>query len=161
MLIASTAVFFALSVRARADTDYTIHAVRPELHLSVGGHGDFGAGFRVDIPVVPQGFLRNGRDDFALSPGMDVQFIDFGDHHHGNAVLLLPQLAAQWNFYFPRGWSIFPEAGFAVVIGDWDGHDDVHVDPLLAFGFRRHFSSHAALVVRVGWPSGLQVGIAL
>lgn len=152
---------------------YRIRGVRPEAHLSIGGHGDLGAGFRVDIPIVPEGFLRNGRDDFALSPGMDIQFYDFDhddhdrgrgrdrDHHDDDAVLLIPQLAAQWNIYFPRrAWSIFPEAGLAIVIGDWAGDDDVHVDPLLAFGARKHFSERAALVLRAGFPSGFQIGLA-
>lgn len=137
------------------EADYRARAVRPEVHLSLGGHGDLGAGFRVDIPIVPRGFLRHGRDAFALSPGLDIQFYDF-DHddrrwrdpgpgprpgpgpgpgpdptpgrgpgpRRGDRVLFIPQLAAQWNFYFPRhAWSIFPEAGLAVVIGDWDGYD--------------------------------------
>lgn len=155
---------------------YGIRGVRPEVHLSVGGHGDLGAGFRIDIPIVPEGFLRRGRDDFALSPGMDIQFYDFGHddrrwddrgpgpgprpgRHHG--ALIIPQLAAQWNFYFPRhAWSIFPEAGLAVVIGNWDGYDNVHVDPLFAFGARKHFAGRTALVMRVGWPSGFQLGLA-
>lgn len=162
----------SLQSRASAQDDYRIHAVRPEVHLSAGGHGDLGAGFRVDIPIVPNGFLRNDRDDFALSPGMDIQFFDFRrDHHRARArdhddrdlakVLLIPQLAAQWNIYFPRhGWSIFPEAGIAVVVGDWEGRHNVHVDPLGAFGARKHFNSRIALVMRAGWPTGLQIGLA-
>lgn len=170
------------------EADYRARGVRPEVHLSLGGHGDLGAGFRVDIPIVPEGFLRRGRDDFALSPGLDIQFYDF-DHddrrwrdpgpgprpgpgpgprpgpapgpRRGDRVLFIPQLAAQWNFYFPRhAWSIFPELGLAVVIGDWDGYDNVHVDPLVAFGARKHFAEHLALVMRVGWPSGFQLGLA-
>jgi hypothetical protein len=156
-------------------SDYRARGVRPEVHLSIGGHGDLGAGFRVDIPIVPEGFLRNGRDDFALSPGMDIQFYDFdGDDdwygpgskprsagHDGDGVLVIPQLAAQWNFYFPRhAWSIFPEAGLAVVIGAGNDNDDVHVDPLFAFGARKHFASRLALLMRAGWPSGFQIGLA-
>jgi hypothetical protein len=157
------------------DRDYRIHGVRPEVHLSIGGHGDLGAGFRIDIPIVPEGFLGRGRDDFALSPGMDIQFYDFDHDDHDDrgrrgprdddwdddGVLFIPQLAAQWNFYFPRhGWSIFPEAGLAIVIGDAHGHDDLHVDPLVAFGARKHFSGRTALVLRAGFPSGFQVGLA-
>jgi hypothetical protein len=157
---------------ARADESaYRIQGVRPEVHLSVGGHGDLGAGFRIDIPIVPEGFLRRGRDDFALSPGLDLQFYDFdhdddfdrrpGRRHDDDAVLVIPQLAAQWNIYFPRhAWSIFPEAGLAVVIGDWHGDDNVHVDPLVAFGARKHLSGRTALVMRAGWPSGFQIGVA-
>jgi hypothetical protein len=154
-----------VSGAASAQDDYRIRGVRPEAHFSVGGYGDLGAGFRVDIPIVHDGFLRNERDDFALSPGMDIQFYDL--HHDGEPdddgdnVLLIPQLAAQWNIYFPRaGWSIFPEAGVAVVIGDWDGDDDVHAEPLGAFGARKHFNNRTALVLRAGWPTGFQIGLA-
>ena len=161
----------ASSAAAQADSRGDIHTVqgaRPEFHMSLGGHGDFGAGFRVDLPIVPSGFLHNGRDEFALSPGLDVQFLDFGHHDDDDddhAVLLLPQLAAQWNFYFPRGWSMFPELGAAVVIGDahhgYGGDGDVHVDPLVAFGARRHFSERSSLVMRAGFPSGFQLGFAI
>ena len=174
-------LFLALaapSTAAADQSDYRIRGVRPEVHLSLGGFGDLGAGFRIDIPIVPEGFLRNGRDDFALSPGLDIQFYDFnhadddrraghcngpapGPCRHGaNGVVVIPQLAGQWNFYFPRhAWSIFPELGLAVVIGDWDGSDDVRVEPLVAFGARKHFSGRTALVLRAGWPAGFQVGL--
>lgn len=158
------------AVAAAQEDDYRISYVRPEVHLSAGGHADLGAGFRVDIAIVPNGFLRNKRDDFALSPGMDIQFFDFRhdtrkggpEHdHEPDTVLLIPQLAAQWNIYFPRrAWSIFPELGVAPVIGSWDGRDDVHVDPLAAFGARKHFARRAALVMRAGWPSGFQIGLS-
>jgi hypothetical protein len=166
----------AVTASARADErSYRIRGVRPEAHLSIGGHGDIGAGFRIDIPIVPEGFIGRGRDDFALSPGLDLQFFDFGDHdcggrgpkpgrgecRDGDGVVVIPQLAAQWNFYFPRhAWSIAPELGIAVVIGDWDGHDDVRVQPLAAFVARKHFAGRTALVLRGGWPSGFQIGIA-
>jgi hypothetical protein len=163
-LLGSLFVLTVPNEKASAQDDYRIRAVRPEVHFSVGGHGDLGAGFRVDIPIVPEGFLRNKRDDFALSPGMDVQFYDFdhdaGPDDDGDRVLLIPQLAAQWNIYFPHaGWSIFPEAGVAIVVGDWDGDDDVHVDPLGAFGARKHFNSRNALLLRAGWPTGFQIGV--
>ena len=168
-----TATWFGASgaVATAQDDDYRISYVRPEVHLSAGGHGDLGAGFRLDIAIVPNGFLRNKRDDFALSPGLDIQFFDFrhdahdgegpDDDHEPDTVLFIPQLAAQWNIYFPsRGWSIFPELGVAPVIGSWDGRDQVHVDPLAAFGARKHFHRRAALVMRAGWPSGFQIGVS-
>lgn len=153
----------ALPLEAQAQGDRPgIGGARPEVHLSAGGHGDLGAGFRIDIPIVPSGFLASGRDELALSPGMDIQFFDLGPHD-GGYLLLMPQLAVQWNFYFPRGWSIFPELGLAVVVGDdrYPDHNsgNVHVDPLLAFGARRHFNPRNALLLRAGWPNGFQVGI--
>jgi hypothetical protein len=170
--VALAAIFVTLSgaSTAAADADYeradhAIGGARPEVHMSVGGYGDFGAGFRIDLPIVPSGFLRNGRDEFALSPGMDIQFLDFGpDDDDDDDVLFMPQLATQWNFYFPRGWSIFPEVGLAVIAGDNHGRyddDNVHVDGLFAFGARRHFSERTALVMRMGWPNGFQLGFAI
>jgi len=170
-LLAAAWVLGSGSVATAQDDDYRISYVRPEVHLSAGGHADLGAGFRVDIAIVPNGFLRNKRDDFALSPGMDIQFFDFrhdahdkdgpDDDHDPDTVLFIPQLAAQWNVYFPnRAWSIFPELGVAPVIGSWDGRDDVHVDPLAAFGARKHFNRRTALVMRAGWPSGFQIGLS-
>jgi hypothetical protein len=168
-------MFATASVRAD-EQSYRIRGVRPEAHLSIGGHGDIGAGFRIDIPIVPEGFLGRGRDDFALSPGLDLQFFDFDDDDDWcrgrgpgrdcrrgdrDGVVAIPQLAAQWNFYFPRhAWSIAPELGLAIVIGNWDGDDDVDVEPLVAFVARKHFRGRTALVLRGGWPSGFQVGIA-
>lgn len=164
LTIASTLM---VTSSAAADVDdYRGRGLRPEVHFSLGGHGDIGAGFRLDIPIVPEGFIGRGRDDFALSPGLDIQFYDFDhdDGRHGgrrDGVLFMPQLAAQWNFYFPpKDWSIFPEAGLAVVIGNWDHGDNVHVDPLVAFGARKHFGGSTALVLRVGWPVGFQLGLA-
>jgi hypothetical protein len=169
-LACASVLFIAPAAHAQ---DYRARGVRPEVHLSLGGYGDIGAGFRVDIPIVPEGFLGRGRDEFALSPGLDVQFFDFDDdddygrrdrdrgYDDDDGVLVIPQLAAQWNFYFPRkAWSIFPEAGLAIVIGDLHGDDDVRVQPLIAFGARKHFNERTALVLRVGWPSGFQIGIA-
>lgn len=142
-----------------------ISGVRPEAHIALGGHGDLGAGFRVDIPIVPEGFIRGADDEFALSPGLDIQFVNFDHHEDDDDVLFIPQLATQWNFYFPRGWSIFPELGAAFVIGSrhrgYHHHgDDFHIDALVAFGARYHFSDRNALVMRLGFPSGFQIGLS-
>jgi hypothetical protein len=149
---------------------YAIDIARPELHTSVSGHGDFGVGFRLDLPIVPWGLLADRHDEFAISPGIDFQFVDFDRRDH---VLLMPQLALQWNFYFPRGWSVFPELGAVVVIGDvGDDYEPNHhlgsigssttsLDFLAAFGARRHFNARTALLLRGGWPNGFQLGVTI
>jgi hypothetical protein len=151
---------------ASAQSTHFISGVRPEGHLSLGGHGDFGAGFRIDIPIVPDGFISSLNDEFALSPGLDVQFFDLNRHEGDRNLLLIPQLATQWNFYLPRDWSVFPELGVALVFGagrryrgDVHRGDDFHADPLVAFGARYHFSSRNSLVMRLGYPSGFQIGL--
>jgi hypothetical protein len=155
-------IWATFSAAAFAQSDHTIGGIRPEVHGSVGGHGDLGAGFRVDIPIVPEGFISGANDEFALSPGLDIQFVDLDGHDH---LLLIPQLAVQWNFYFRRPWSIFPELGAAIVFGSshhgyHDDDVDVHVDPLFAFGARYHFSARNALILRAGFPSGFQIGVS-
>jgi hypothetical protein len=128
-----------------------IAGVRPEAHLDLGYHADIGFGVRVDIPIVPDGLLESARDDLAVTVGADLLFDD------GDVWVGIP-VALQWNFYIQREWSVFPELGLALLFGEGK-HDDVHVDPLLAVGGRYHFSARNALVLRVGWPIGLQFGI--
>lgn len=160
-------------VKAQKDvSDYEsgfrpIHIVRPDFHFSLGAHGDFGAGLRLDIPIVPKGVVPSRRDELALSLGLDLQFVDFSEGEDDDGVLLVPHFAGQWNFYLRRGWSVFPELGLAFVIGD-DDHDysrrdsaRVHVDGLIAFGARYHFAERMAVLLRAGWPTGLQVGLTI
>jgi hypothetical protein len=130
-----------------------IAGVRPEVHLDLGFHADIGFGVRVDIPIVKDGLLMSARDDLAISPGADLLFDD------GHVWLGIP-VALQWNFYITPEWSVFPELGLALLIGEHHRHNDnVGVDFLLAVGGRYHFNSRNALVLRVGWPIGLQFGI--
>ena len=155
--------------------------VRFDVHLSLGWYSEFGIGGRVDIAIIPDGFLRPGsiEDDFTLSFGIDVFFwnyygYDYCHHHdgdthcHGDAggglTFAIPA-AAQWNLYLSRDWSIFPEGGIAIINGDhWRGNFGhggrrFYIDPYLGFGARYHFSERNALLFRVSWPAGFQIGI--
>jgi hypothetical protein len=131
-----------------------IEGVRPEVHLDLGFHADVGFGVRVDIPVVPEGLLLSAKDDLAISVGADLLFDD------GRVWVGIP-VALQWNFYVDRAWSLFPELGLALLAGHHhhDNHDDVGVDFLLAVGGRYHWSDRNALVLRIGWPIGIQFGV--
>ena len=111
-----------------------------------------GFGVRVDIPIVPEGILDSVEDDLALSPGADLLFDD------GRVWVGIP-FALQWNFYINHQWSVFPELGAALLVGEHHRHSDVAVDFLLAVGGRYHFSDRNALVLRIGWPIGVQIGI--
>lgn len=128
-----------------------IEGVRPEVHLDLGYHADIGLGVRVDIPIVPEGLLQSVNDDLAVTVGADLLFDD------GEVWVGIP-VGLQWNFYIKREWSVFPELGLALLFGEGH-HDDVGVEPLLAVGGRYHFSARNALVLRIGWPIGLQFGI--
>jgi hypothetical protein len=72
--------------------------------------------------------------------------------------------AVQWNFYLDPEWSLFPELGLALIFSDHDrgrGDDDadLRLRPLIAVGGRYHWSRRNALVLRLSWPFGVQVGI--
>jgi hypothetical protein len=145
---------FGLVVARPSPACAQIQGVRPEAHLNLGYHADVGIGMRIDIPIVPEGLLLNARDDLAISPGFDLLFDD------GDVWVGIP-LALQWNFYLTSNWSVFPELGLALLVGEHHRgrDDDLHVDPLIAIGGRWHWSSRNALVFRVGWPIGVQFGL--
>jgi len=144
---------------AQAQGIYNNHIVdiRPEVHLDLFfHHHDLGIGARLDIPLVENGFIDSANDEFAISPGIDILFLDgFG---------IAPLVAFQWNFYLGSEWSVFPELGLAVIIHEHHDNrhdDDFHadVDPLIAIGGRYHFNNRNALVLRIGWPGIIQFGV--
>jgi hypothetical protein len=131
-----------------------IEGVRPELHVGIGWGGELGFGGRIDIPIVPTGFISGVNDEFALSPGGDLYFAGGkGDGLSGDALL-----ATQWNFYLQPEWSVFPELGVALIFGADGKHGRLRPSPVFALGGRYHWSTRNALVLRMAWPFGLQVG---
>ncbi len=139
-----------------------IDGVRPELHVGLGWEGELGFGARVDIPIVPRGFIDDLHDELALSPGGELYFEGGGD----GDIAIAGVFAAQWNLYLDPEWSVFPELGLALIFSDRDrgrNDDDEDADlrlrPLLAAGGRYHWSRRNAIVMRLSWPFGLQVGI--
>lgn len=151
--IAALAVLLACPAGAGAQQSVMIDGVRPELHLGVGWGAQLGFGGRVDIPIVPRGFLSGFDDELALSPGGDVYLHTRGDGHVAfDAVLPL-----QWNLYVDPRWSVFPELGLALGVGrrKRGGFD---LDLLFGAGVRYHLSRRNALLLRVIWPHGVQIG---
>jgi hypothetical protein len=129
-----------------------IQGVRPEGHLNLDRGIDVGLGGRVDIPLIPEGFIASVNDEFAISPGVDFLV---GDNHSWFAV----PVAMQWNFYFENKWSVFPDLGIALLFGGGRGRRNVDLDLVLAFGGRYHFSDRNAVLVRLGWPILFQLGM--
>jgi hypothetical protein len=65
---------------------------------------------------------------------------------------------------FIRGsWSILPEAGVALHFGlhdsGWPGYRPLYAEPDLGIGARLHFTGRNALLMRIGTPGGVQVGL--
>jgi len=154
---------------AQRGRGHTIDGVRFDVHLDFGWHQAFGVGFRVDIPIVPDGLVDGVQDELALSPGAEFFFWNWRSRRNRDEYLyygdmgIWPLLALQWNFYLNDKWSIFPELGIAFFWywDDFDGGRNTHfgAHPFLGFGARYHFSSRNALLMRINWPAGLQIGI--
>lgn len=71
----------------------------------------------------------------------------------------------QWNFFLTPVWSVFVEAGFAPRVWfDTPGHNDERFLPWpgASIGTRIHFTrgSYPALTIRVGFPTGLTLGVS-
>jgi hypothetical protein len=139
-----------------------LNQVETEFH-AILGYGDVGAGFRVDLPILKQGFSPSLNDNVALSLGADI--LNWPSPDYQVTGMIIPVML-QWNFFLTRRWSLFGEGG--VAFQDWFTHrangDDktFFVWPGLGAGARYYFKegNYPALVLRVGYPSGLSVGIS-
>lgn len=138
-----------------AQESIMIDGVRPELHLGLDWEAAIGLGARLDIPIVADGFIHSLTDELALSPGAELYFDDHGD----GELSIGGVLAAQWNFYLNPEWSVFPELGLTLIFRDRDRGADLALRPLFAGGARYHFGRRNALLLRLAWPYGVQLGI--
>ena len=135
--------------------------LRLDVHGDFGWYHSFGAGVRFDIPIVRDGFTRSSsvKDDLSISPGVEL-FSAYGPY---SGMGVIPMVMVQWNLYFAHKFSFFLEAGIAMLLAPsgWSHHyyDNV-IAPVGQLGFRWHFSDAMALLIRVGWPAGTQIGIA-
>ncbi len=153
-----------------------IQGIRPDVHVSLG-YGDFGVGFRLDIPLMQPGPLRNARsrvtDELAVSVGLDLMFVDFDDElcldGDGERVDcddldigVWPVAVVQWNVYLNERWCIFPELGLALLFGETRSDragDDFDIEPVINFGARLHTRGRFGLLLRAGYPTAVQVGM--
>jgi hypothetical protein len=145
------------------------YALELEPHFSFGpdnvyGTAGIGAGMRLGIPLFV-GNLGAMPDNLAISFGGDILHYDncyFGVECGAN-YLMVP-VAAQWNIFVLRHLSVFAEGGAFLYKGWFNGCGpgdgpgcsapaDFGVLPTLALGGRVHFGDHAALTVRVGYPT--------
>lgn len=141
-----------------------IRGVRGEVHGTVSPFSVFGVGARVEFALVPDGFIGGDvHDELALSVGADAFFAELNPDYYSGGAYFVPIAALQWNFYIGDDWSIFPEAGVVFYVAadgnGWNGHESIYLGPDLGIGFRYHFASRNALLVRASSPGGLQVGL--
>ncbi len=138
-----------------------IHGVRMDAHVNLGTYGGVGVGVRGDIPIVPEGFIDGIDDELAISPGADVYLFNSYTRYSSGAYVI-PVVMAQWNFYLNDQWSLFPEAGLAMFIGNaayLPGNRGLYLTVATGAGARYHFNDRNALLMRASWPTGLQVGM--
>lgn len=158
-------ITFALSTgytsNAEAQANH-IDGARIDVHLDLAWYAAFGLGFRVDIPIVEDGLIDSVDDELAISPGAELFFFRWRhrDGYDDGYAALWPLIALQWNFYLDD-WSLFPELGLVFVVWDdyWDDRHGGFIYPFLGLGARYHFNSRNALLMRINWPAGFQIGI--
>jgi hypothetical protein len=175
-------VTLATPSAARADDtirhpgDHPKYVVEVEPHVLFGwDNGDyarngFGAGVRVSIPIVENGFIKTINNSVAISFGADLLRYDVGcgrnnNYDCGAAYLVLP-VALQWNFFVAQKWSVFGEPGFVLAHGFLNcdngcrGSTDLFIPrPALYLGGRYHFNEHISLTMRIGYPTA-SVGVS-
>lgn len=165
ILCALAALFSPTLARAADDTSLSSHhinGVRFDLHADVGGYASVGAGFRADIPILRNGLLAGADDELAISPGIDVYFANLYHDYYNGGPYLVPSVVAQWNFYLGEAWSVFPEAGIALYVGDGDALPrglPVYATLDLGLGARYHLNARNALLLRISRPTGIQLGL--
>jgi len=151
----------APSSSALAQRPYGNGNVHFDAHVSFPGwYGAFGGGFRVDITLTPNGVINGIDDELTLSLGADLFWFYWREY---NGFGIAPLAVVQWNFWISREWSVFPELGIAFIFGpnDWNNrYYGSYVGPAGGFGARWNFSPDAALLLRVSWPGGFEIGIA-
>lgn len=149
-----------------AHPDYPIEI---EPHMAFGsadiyGWTGVGAGLRLSIPIVKNGFIRTINDNVAISFGGDFLHYEtcyFGDRCGAN-YLIFPA-ALQWNFFLSPHWSVAGEGGVFLYKGFIEGcapgpggcyePSTFGALPTVAFAGRYHISENVNLALRVGYPT--------
>jgi hypothetical protein len=157
------ATLFPAVAMAGDDFANHIHGVRADVHLNAGSYGLLGVGARLDLTLLPHGLIEGVNDEIALSPGLDTFFVQaYHNQYYGGGFYWVPSVVVQWNFYLGDRWSIFPEAGLALYVGDANylprGYG-VYAAADLGLGARYHFTERNALLMRISTPAGLQLGV--
>jgi hypothetical protein len=170
------------SAGARADEliikrpgDHPKYTVELEPHGILGlgafdyGSVAIGAGGRVGIPIVQNGFIPTLNNSVAISFGADwAHFLGCYDSLYScSADYLEFPVTMQWNFFLTRSWSVFGEPGFYIYHG-WFNNCPVGCGttptatgawPAFYAGARYHFSDKVTLTMRIGYPT-FSIGVS-
>jgi hypothetical protein len=168
-LVSAPASAQQVVVRERVAGEPSAYLLEIEPHFTFGaenvyGNTGYGAGLRAGVPFVPS-LLTNVPDNLAFSLGADFLHYEncfFPDRCGANYLDFIG--AVQWNIFVLPRLSVFAEGGAFVYAGFFtgcsaaDGPDCANpsrtgVLPTLAVGGRLHFADHAALALRLGYPS--------
>lgn len=170
LLIASILSALAVSLPAQAEDEpsasETLHPPRaqsdraliPYVRLDVHGvltwEAELGTGLRADILVFDETRHYDGRDELALSAGLDLSFVTFAGQ---DRVTVWPTLTVQWSLSVSEHFVLYPELGIVAQIrpGDFRG-----LFPNVGVGGRINVYKTLEVLVRVGWPMAVTVGIA-
>ena len=181
-LVAITGLAAATDARAESiiknPGDHPTYSVELEPHAVLGwGHlyrgSGIGAGARLTIPIVENGFVKTINNSVGISFGLDwmryggCYYYDYrgrnrADYGCGASVLVFP-VAMQWNFWLSPQWSVFGEPGLYVYHGIFDDYcagiagcgypTRTSVDFAFYAGGRFHFNDKVSLTMRVGYPT--------
>jgi hypothetical protein len=171
----------------RTPGDHPHYAIEVEPHglFGFGGLGawggfGFGAGLRLSIPVMQNGFIPKINNSVAITFGGDFLHYEncystiYGLGYGCAANYLYFPVALQWNFFVAQKWSVMAELGAAPYYGFFDNYCDnlnqqqrlfctspshFSVTPWFNAGGRYHFNEHVALTLRIGWPT-FSVGVS-
>lgn len=161
----------AASADIQSPGDHPSYGLELAGHLVVQWHDEgfdeaIGPGFRAYFPVIPSGPVTSINNSLAVGTGLDLTFSDAqcGPQNCDNWQIWLP-LTVQWNFYFSREFSVFPELGLAfqylqfednisaVCEGRRCDDDDIDIEPVFWIGARYQFAKTVGVTLRLGTPS--------
>jgi hypothetical protein len=126
---------------------------RTDVHGLLTWEAELGTGLRADILLSAGTSAFAGRDELALSVGCDVSFVTWNG---GNRVTLWPTATVQWALSVSERFVFYPELG---IVAQVRPHDFRGLYPNVGFGGRIHVVHTLDVLVRLGWPMAVSIGL--
>ena len=194
---AAAAVVAGWGTPARADKIIHRPGQGPDYSVEIEPHALFGpfeppgdsagtslgAGLRVSIPILREGFAKRLNDSVAIGFGLDWVHYDGGGaavggcaefvpgpndtsicrrvaDHGGPADYYIAPIVLQYDLWLYDEFSAFAEPGLSLHYQTQEHDDgDVGFDGVFQVGGRWHFARFAALTLRAGYPT-LSLGVS-